>query len=34
MERLENFRDEVTEERSNVRVNEERLERGGWIVNN
>ena len=34
MERLENFSDEVTEGRSSVRVDEERVERGGWIVNN
>ena len=33
MERLENLSDEVTEGRSNVRVEEERVERGGWIVN-
>ena len=34
MEQLENFSDEVTEGRSSVRVDEERVERGGWIVNN
>ena len=34
MERLENFSDEVTEGQSSVRVEEERVERGGWIVNN
>ena len=33
LERLENLSDEVTEGRSNVRVEEERAERGGWIVN-
>jgi len=33
MERLENLSDEVTEGRSNVRVEEKRVERGGWIVN-
>ena len=30
MQRLVNFSDEVTEERSNVWVEEERVERGGW----
>jgi len=34
MERLANFRDEVTKERSSVRVEEELSERGDWIVNN
>ena len=34
MEGLENFSDEVTEGRSSVIVDEERVERGGWIVNN
>jgi len=33
MERLENFSYEVTEGRSSVRVDEEWVERGGWIVN-
>ena len=33
MERLENLSDEVTEGRSNVRVEESQVERGGWIVN-
>ena len=33
MERLEDLCDEVTEWRSNVRVEEKRVERGGWIVN-
>ena len=33
MERLKNLSDEVTEGQSNVRVEEERVERGGWIVN-
>jgi len=33
MERLENLSDEVIEGRSNVRVEDERVERGGWIVN-
>ena len=33
MERLENLSDEVTEGRSNVTVDEERVERGGCIVN-
>jgi len=33
IERLANFRDEVTSGRSNVRVEEERVKRGGWIVN-
>ena len=32
MERLENVSDEVTEGRSSVRVDEERVERGGWIT--
>jgi len=32
MEGLENLSDQVTEGRSNVRVEEERVERGGWIV--
>lgn len=30
MERLENFSVEVTEGRSGVRAEEERIERGGW----
>ena len=34
IERLENLSDEVTEGRSSVRVDEDRVERGGWIVNN
>jgi len=34
MERLENLSDEMTEGRSSVRVKGERVERGGWIVNN
>ena len=34
MERLENLNDEVTEGRSSIRVDEDRVERGGWIVNN
>ena len=29
-EQLENFSDEITEGRSSVRVDEERVERGGW----
>ena len=33
MKRLENFSDEVTEGRRNVRVEKERVEREGWIVN-
>ena len=33
MARLENLSDEVTEGRSNARVEEEQVERGGWIVN-
>jgi len=33
MERSANFSDVVTEGRSSVRVEEERIERGGWIVN-
>ena len=33
MEQLENLIDDVTEGRSNVRVEEERVERIGWIVN-
>ena len=33
MERLDNFSDEVTEGRSSARVEEERVERCGWIVN-
>ena len=32
MERLENLNDDLTEGWSNVRVEEERVERGGWIV--
>ena len=34
MERLENLSDEVTEGRSSVRVDEDRVERDGWMVNN
>ena len=34
MERFENLSDEVTEGRSNVREEEERVGRSGWIVNN
>ena len=34
MERLENLSDEVTEGRSSVRVDEDWVERGGWMVNN
>ena len=34
MERLENLSDEVTEGRSSVRVDKDRVERGGWMVNN
>jgi len=33
MERSANFSDEVTEGRSSVKVEEERVEREGWIVN-
>jgi len=33
VERLANFNDEVTEGRSSIRVEEERVERGGWIEN-
>jgi len=33
MEQLANFSDEVTEGRSSVRAEEERVEREGWIVN-
>ena len=33
MERLANFSDEVTEGRSSVKVAEELVERGGWIMN-
>jgi len=33
MERLSNFRDDVTEGRSSVSLEEELVERGGWIVN-
>jgi len=33
MEPLEKFSDEVTEGRSSVRTEEERVERGGWVVN-
>jgi len=33
MERLENLSDEVTAGRGSVRVEEERFERGGWILN-
>ena len=31
---MANFSDKVTEGRSNVKVEEERVERGGCIVNN
>ena len=34
MERFANLSDEVTEGRSSVRVEEERVERRGWTVNN
>ena len=34
MEPLENLSDEVTEGRSSVTVDEDRVERGGWMVNN
>jgi len=34
IERYGAFSNEVTEGRSSVRVEEERNERGGWIVNN
>ena len=34
MERFANFSDEVTEGRSSVREEEERVGRSGWIVNN
>ena len=34
MERLEDLSGEVTEGRSSVRVDEDRVERGGWMVNN
>jgi len=30
---IANFTDELTEGRSNVRVDEERVERGGWFMN-
>ena len=30
----ERFSDEVKEGRSSVRVDEDRVERGGWMVNN
>ena len=33
MERLENLSDEVTEGPSSEKVEEERVERSGWIVN-
>ena len=33
MERLAHFRDDGTEGRSSVRVEEECVERGGWIAN-
>jgi len=33
MERLANLSDEVTEERSSVRVDEECVGREGWVVN-
>ena len=34
MERFANLSDEVTEGRSSVRVEAERVERRGWTVNN
>ena len=34
MERLANVSDEVTGRRSSVRVEDERVERRGWTVNN
>ena len=34
MERLANLNDEVTEGRSSVRVEDERVERRGWTVSN
>jgi len=34
MELLENLSDEVTEGRRSVRVDEDRVEGGGWMVNN
>ena len=34
MERFANLSDEVTEGRSSVRVEDERVERRGWTVNN
>ena len=34
MERFANFSDEVTEGRRSVRLEEERVERSGWTVNN
>ena len=34
MERFANFSDEVMEGRSRVMEDEERVERGGWMVNN
>jgi len=33
MERLANFSDEVTEGRSSVMAEEDRVEREGWIMN-
>jgi len=33
MERLKNLSDEVTEGLTTVRVEDERVKRGGWIVN-
>jgi len=33
MEQLANFSDEVIEGQSSVRLEEERVEQGGWIVN-
>jgi len=30
---IDNFLEELTEGQSNVRVEEERVERGGWIMN-
>ena len=34
MERFANFSDDLMEGRTSVWVEEERVERGGWIVNN
>jgi len=33
MERLANLSDKVTEGRSSIRVEEEQVQQGGWIVN-